>query len=202
MKKPANRSNVAIYCRVSTDRQNLETQFQPLRSYANSRNFRVYAEYSDFGVSGTKSRRPGLDALLKAARAKEFDVVLVARFDRFARSVSHLVQSLEEFNALGIDFISQNESIDTSLPTGKMVFTVLAAVAELERAIIVERITAGVNRARKEGKRLGRPIAIFDRVKAKDLRKKGVSIRRIAELLKTNRETVRQFFKNRKETTL
>lgn len=199
MKTRTDRQKVAIYCRVSTDRQNLETQLLPLRSFANSRNFAIYGEYGDVGVSGVKTRRPGLDALIKAARAKEIDIVLVARFDRFARSVSHLVQSLEEFNALGIDFISLNESIDTSLPAGKLIFTVLAAVAELERSIIIERIAAGLKRARKQGKRLGRPFAIFDRVKAENLRKKGVSLRKIAELLEVNRETIRLALRRRKE---
>src|SRR5262249_51252523 len=108
----------------------------------------------DEGVSGAKDRRPALDRLMADARARKFDVVIVARFDRFARSVSHLLRALEEFKALGIDFVSLNESIDTSTPMGKMVFTILAAVAELERSIITERVHAGVHRARKEGKNI------------------------------------------------
>jgi DNA invertase Pin-like site-specific DNA recombinase len=106
---------------------------------------------------------------MKDAKARKFDVVIVARFDRFARSVSHLLRALEEFNHLGINFISLSESIDTSTPMGKMIFTLLGAVAELERNLIKERVHMGISRARKEGKRLGRPKRIFDREKARTL---------------------------------
>src|SRR5262245_20139375 len=117
----------ALYARVSTKNngQNPETQLLPLREYAAKRGFEVVQESVDLGVSGSKDRRPELDRLMKAARSMEFDAVLVARFDRFARSTRHLVVTLEEFNALGIDFISLNESVDTSTPMGKMIFTVL-----------------------------------------------------------------------------
>src|SRR5262249_8044919 len=101
--------------------------------------------------------RPALDRLMKDARVRKFDVVIVARFDRFARSVSHLLRALEEFNNLGIHFVSLSESIDTSTPMGKMIFTVLGAVAELERNLIKERVHMGISRARKQGKALGRP---------------------------------------------
>jgi DNA invertase Pin-like site-specific DNA recombinase len=128
---------------------------------------------------------------MKAARRREIDAVLVFRFDRFARSVSHLVKALEEFRALGVEFISLNESVDTSTPMGKMVFTVLGAVAELERNIIVERVNAGIARAKKQGKHCGRPVAIFDRGKAMELRQAAMSNGQIAAALGTNRETVR-----------
>lgn len=189
-RKPALR--VGIYCRVSTDRQSIDTQLLPLKAYAKSRNFVITGQYKDVAVSGAKDRRPGLDALTKAARSREIDIVLVARFDRFARSVSHLVRALEEFQSLGVEFISLNEQVDTSTAMGKMVFTILGAVAELERNIIVERINAGISRARKQGKILGRPPAIFDRVEAVRLHLSGVGVRGIAERLGVNRETVRK----------
>jgi DNA invertase Pin-like site-specific DNA recombinase len=122
--------------------------------------------YRDEGISGSKDSRPALDRLMKDARARKFDVVIVARFDRFARSVSHLLRALEEFSHLGVDFVSLSESIDTSTPMGKMIFTVLGAVAELESNLINERVHMGISRARKEGKSLGRPKRIFDRERA------------------------------------
>src|SRR5262245_33508383 len=185
---------VGIYCRVSTTdkNQNIETQTVALQEYANTRNFVISGLYSDIGVSGKQMSRPGLDSLIKAARSREIDIVLVARFDRFARSVSHLIRSLEEFQSIGIDFISLNESIDTSTPTGKMIFTVLAAVAELERDIIVERVKSGLARTRKQGKHLGRPKVIFDREKARALYQSGMGSRTIAKKLGISRETVRK----------
>jgi len=160
----------ALYMRVSTKGhgQTTDTQAVALQEYAERRGFTA-VEYRDEGVSGAKDRRPALDRLMADARARKFDVVIVARFDRFARSVSHLLRALEEFKALGIDFVSLNESIDTSTPMGKMIFTVLAAVAELERSIITERVHAGVQRARKEGKTFGRPKIIVDREKVRAL---------------------------------
>src|SRR6202041_114645 len=113
--------------------------------------------YIDRGISGSKDRRPELDRLMKDAHSRKFDVVIVWKFDRFARSVSHLLRALETFNALGIAFVSLSEQMDTTTPTGKMVFTVLGAVAELERSLIVERVKAGLRNARAKGKRLGRP---------------------------------------------
>lgn len=162
---------VALYMRVSTKShgQNTETQALALRDYAGHRDFQIVEEYRDEGISGSKDSRPALDRLMKDARARKFDVVIVARFDRFARSVSHLLRALEEFNHLGIDFVSLSESIDTSTPMGKMIFTVLGAVAALERNLIKERVHMGISRARKEGKSLGRPKRIFDREKARTM---------------------------------
>lgn len=184
---------VALYARVSTlDKgQNPETQLQPLREYAVLRDFTIVEEFVDSGVSGAKDRRPALDRLMKAARKREVDAVVVARFDRFGRSTRHLVTTLEEFQALGVDFVSLNESIDTSTPMGKMVFTVLAAVAELERNIIQERVKAGLKRARKEGKVLGRPARVFDHERAQVMWKEGKSLRQIAEVLGVGKDTVR-----------
>ena len=181
----------ALYMRVSTKGhgQTTDTQAVALQEYAERRGFTA-VEYRDEGVSGAKDRRPALDRLMADARARKFDVVIVARFDRFARSVSHLLRALEEFKALGIDFVSLNESIDTSTPMGKMIFTVLAAVAELERSIITERVHAGVNRARKEGKIFGRPKIIVDREKVRALHQAGESCRAIAAAMGLTKSTV------------
>src|SRR5215469_10327315 len=142
----------ALYMRVSTKGhgQTTDTQALALREYAERRGFAIVGEYADEGISGARDRRPQLDRLMADARKRRFDAVLVARFDRFARSTKHLVLALEEFSSLGIDFISLNESIDTSSPMGRMVFTVIAAVAELERSIIRERVQAGVDLARRQ----------------------------------------------------
>jgi DNA invertase Pin-like site-specific DNA recombinase len=156
---------VAAYLRVSTKNhgQNLNTQRLALQEYARNRGFDVVAEYADRGVSGSKDRRPEHDRLMKHARARKFDAVLVARFDRFARSTKHLVTALEEFGAWAIDFISLSESVDTSTPMGKMIFTVLGAVAELERNLIRERILMGLDRARNAipAQRLQRDVLVL-----------------------------------------
>jgi len=182
----------AIYARVSirNNSQNPETQLSALREYVGNRGWALAAEYVDHGVSGSKDSRPQLDRLMKDARARKLDVVIVARFDRFARSTRHLILALEEFQSLGVDFISLNESIDTSTAMGKMVFTVLGAVAELERNIIRERVNAGLRRARKEGKTLGRPRVILDRDKVRQLHKQGNSVRTIATELGLSKSTV------------
>ena len=149
--------NIAVYARVSTmNGQDPEMQLRELRGYCQRRGWTVVAEYVDAGISGAKEKRPELDRLLADAHRRHFDAVVVWRFDRFARSVSHLLRALEEFRALGIEFISLSEQVDTSTPTGKMVFTVLGAVAELERSLIVERLRAGLRNARAKGKKLGR----------------------------------------------
>lgn len=183
---------VALYARVSTkgNGQDPETQLVALREYAQARGFEIVGEYVDVGISGATERRPELDCLMKDARRRKLDAVLVARFDRFARSTRHLVLALDEFSALGIDFISLSESIDTSTPMGKMVFTVIGAVAELERSLIRERVVMGLERARKQGKRLGRPKIAVDGPRIDDLRRQGLSIREIAARLKISKSAV------------
>src|SRR6516225_8667936 len=183
----------ALYMRVSTKGhgQTTDTQALALREYAERRGFEVAGEYRDEGISGSKDSRPALDRLMKDARARKFDVVIVARFDRFGRSVSHLLRALEDFNHLGIDFVSLSESVDTSTPMGKMIFTVLGAVAELERNLIKERVYMGISRARKQGKRLGRPTVIVDREKVSQSAAAGQSIKSIAAKLGVNKGTVR-----------
>ena len=181
----------ALYMRISTKGhgQTTDTQALALRDYAANRGFEIIEEYRDEGISGSKDSRPALDRLMKDSRARKFDVVIVARFDRFARSVSHLLRALEEFSHLGIDFVSLSESIDTSTPMGKMIFTVLGAVAELERNLIKERVHMGISRARKQGKRLGRPKRIFDREKACEMLQL-MSVREIARQLGVSRGVV------------
>lgn len=174
----------AIYARVSTTEQCTDMQIAELRELAQRRGWQVACEYVDEGVSGTKSSRPQLDKLMADSRRRRFDLVLVFRFDRFARSTSHLLSALEEFRSLGIDFVSCHEAIDTTTPLGKMVFTVVAAVAELERSIIVERVRAGIARARAKGKRLGRPPGSrIDSVEIRKLLGEGFSMQKVANQL-------------------
>jgi DNA invertase Pin-like site-specific DNA recombinase len=146
--------------------------------------------YIDTGISGTKDSRPELNRLMADAHKRRFDVVAVWRFDRFARSVSHLLRALETFNALGIAFVSLSEQMDTTTPTGKMVFTVLGAVAELERSLIVERVRAGLRNARAKGKRLGRPRVAVDAARIGRLRAQGLSWAKIAAQLGVGEGTV------------
>ena len=174
----------AIYVRVSTTDQDPEMQLLDLRRYVQQRGFYVYQEYVDVGISGTKTNRPALDALMDAARKRLFDVVLVWRFDRFARSTKHLVDALHEFRSLNIDFISYQEAIDTSSPIGEAMFTIISAMAKLERDIIVERVKAGMRKAKEQGKRIGRPKAVVDVDKILSLRRQGLSLQAIADRVK------------------
>jgi DNA invertase Pin-like site-specific DNA recombinase len=154
-----NTKRCAIYVRVSSDSQKVDAQENELREFAERRGFEITKVYSDKGVSGIKERRPALDELMKDCRQRKIDCVAVFKFDRFARSVKQLVTSLAEFRALGVDFVSLTEQIDTTTPMGTLVFHVLGAVAELERSLIAERTVAGLREARRKGKRLGRPRA-------------------------------------------
>ena len=172
---------VAIYARVSTKDQNPESQLLDLRKYVKLRSWEVYQEYVDRGVSGAKENRPALDKLMKDARKRKFDILLVWKFDRFARSTKHLVTALEELEGLGIDFCSYEDSIDTSTNHGKLVFTIMGAIAEFERSLIRERVLAGVRRAKENGIRLGRPPLELDIERMKDLASQGSSVRAIAK---------------------
>lgn len=178
-------NRVAIYARVSTTNhgQDVSMQTRELREYCERRGWTVVGEFIDAGISGTKEKRPELDKLMAEAHRRRFDVVAVWKFDRFARSVSHLLRALETFNALGVAFVSLSESLDTSTPAGKMVFTVLGAVAELERSLIAERVRAGLRNARAKGKSLGRPRKSIDRGRIEALRNQGLSWRAIANQL-------------------
>jgi DNA invertase Pin-like site-specific DNA recombinase len=175
-------TRVAIYGRVSTTNhgQDVRLQTRELEQFAQARGWRLMDSYLDIGISGSKDKRPELDRLMADAHRRKFNVVIVWKFDRFARSVSHLLRALETFNALGIAFVSLSEQMDTTTPTGKMIFTVLGAVAELERSLIVERVRAGLRNARAKGKTLGRPRKIVDAARTAALRAQGLSLRAIA----------------------
>ena len=179
---PGKPRSVALYARVSTIDQNCEMQLQDLRRYASQRFVRL-CEYVDTGVSGTQRKRPQLDALMNDARKRIFDVVLVWKFDRFARSVKHLVDSLEEFRALGIDFISYTENVDTTTPSGQLLFHIMGAVAQFERDLIAERVRAGIAHARAQGNRIGRPPVAVDTMEVRRLRSQGMSLRSVARTL-------------------
>ena len=168
-------------------------QTRDLEQFAQARGWRLVDSYLDLGISGSKDKRPQLDRLMADAHKRRFDIVIVWRFDRFARSVSHLLRALETFNALGIAFVSLSEQMDTTTPTGKMIFTVLGAVAELERSLIVERVRAGLRNARAKGKTLGRPRKIVDATKIAALRAQGRSWREVArEVGTTNTASARR----------
>jgi DNA invertase Pin-like site-specific DNA recombinase len=170
--------------------QSPEMQVRELREYCERRGWQVSGEYVDAGISGAKDSRPELNRLMADAHRRRFDAVVVWKFDRFARSVSHLLRALETFNALGVSFVSLTEQIDTGTPTGKMVFTVLGAVAELERSLIGERVRAGLRNARAKGKQLGRPRVTVDAAQIASLRHCGKSWRAIADELGVSVGTV------------
>lgn len=179
----------ALYARVSTlnGHQDPEMQLLDLRKYAKDRGFKVHQEYVDAGISGAKERRPALDQLMDDVKKKRFDIVLVWRFDRFARSTRHLVEALHTFRHLGINFISFQENIDTGSPLGEAMFTIISAMSQLERDIIRERVKGGLRRAKAKGKRLGRPGANIDIEEAKRLKGEGLSLRAIGERLKVSK---------------
>lgn len=179
----------ALYIRISTNDQHSDLQKNELPEYCQFRKWQVVETYNDT-MTGSKDRRPALDQLMADARRGKFDVVVVWKFDRFARSTSHLLRALEEFQTLGIDFVSLKESIDTSSAVGKMTFTVLAAVAELERAVIVERVRAGQKAAKRRGVRFGRPSVQVDTDHALKLRKKGLSWRDISAEVGVPKDTL------------
>src|ERR1700677_3440692 len=171
---------IAIYARVSTKDQSCDLQLRDLRAYCAAKGVERIHEYVDVGQSGAKDSRPELNELMEEARKRRFDAIVVWRFDRFARSTKHLLLALEEFRALGIQFISYQENMDTSSPLGQALFTIVAAVAQLERDLIRERVSAGIRNAQAAGKQLGRPTRIVDREQILRLRAEGVSIEQIA----------------------
>ncbi len=150
-------TRAALYLRVSTPDQKPDLQYDGLRAYAQRAGLDVVEDFCDVGVSGRREGRPQLNALMTAARGREIDCVLVWKFDRFARSTSHLLTALEEFNHLGIRFVSVQDQIDTDSPMGRAMFTIIGAMAELESSLISERVTAGMRAAETRGKHLGRP---------------------------------------------
>jgi DNA invertase Pin-like site-specific DNA recombinase len=172
--------------------QDPEVQLRELREYVQRRGWILDPAYVfvDHGVSGSKDKRPALNRLMDAARKRKIEVVVVWKFDRFARSVRHLVTALEEFRGLGVSFVSLTESIDTSTPLGAMVFHVIAAMAEFERELTRERIHAGLRKARAAGKRLGRPPTDVNVEAAQQRLDSGRSLRSVAKELRVSRRTL------------
>jgi DNA invertase Pin-like site-specific DNA recombinase len=183
----------AIYARVSTPDQHVESQIYDLRKLAAQRGFEVVEEYCDRGLSGSKARRPGIDSMMSDARRGKFSVLLVAAFDRVARSTKNFLEIVDELTALEIEFISAREAIDTSGPMGRMFITLVGSIAELERSLITERIRAGMRRARLEGQRLGRaPLNIDHDTLVRD-RLAGMSLTKVAKKYGISRASVIRF---------
>ena len=185
----------AIYVRVSTADQHVESQLYDLRELAAKRGFEVVKEYEDRGISGSKARRPGLDALMADARRKRFDVVLVAAFDRVARNVRHFLEVLDELNHLGIEFVSLRENIDTGGPLGRAMVVIVGAIAQVEKQAIVERVKAGMRRARLEGRRIGRAPLCVDRDAILRDRERGLSLNQIAKAHRISKASVCRLLK-------
>jgi len=181
---------VAIYARVSTKDQDPTSQLLDLRRYCEQREWEILHEFVDIGFSGSKDNRPQLNALMDLARKRKIDLVLVFRFDRFARSTVHLLRSLEEFRQLGIGFTSYQENIDTSSPLGQAMFTIVAAIAQLEKSILVERVNAGLRKAKEMGKAIGRPRVALDKTKLMELKARGLSMDAIGASLGVSAATV------------
>jgi DNA invertase Pin-like site-specific DNA recombinase len=170
-------TRVALYARVSTlnHGQDPEVQLGELREFCQRRGFTIAHEYVDKGITGSREKRPALDKLLADCKKRLVDVVLVYRYDRFARSLRQLVNALEEFRSLGIDFISIHEGVDTSTPNGRLVFGIFASIAEFEKELIRDRVRSGLAAARAKGKRIGRPRVAVDVGRIESLRRQGRS---------------------------
>jgi DNA invertase Pin-like site-specific DNA recombinase len=183
------KKRAVLYARVSTGDQHPETQLLDLRQMAQQRGYEIVQEYVDT-ISGSKSKRPGLDRLLADARRHRFDVALVAAFDRMARSTRHFLELLDELNHLGIEFISFRENIDTGGALGRAMVVIVGAIAELEKSLIVERVKAGMRRAKLEGRRIGRKPLNVDRAAIVRDRLAGLSLTEVARQHRVSRATV------------
>jgi len=183
---------IALYARVSTAEQHTEPQLHALRGYAEARGLEIAAEYVDHGISGAKDRREGLDRLLADARRRRLDVLACTKLDRLARSVRHLTSLARELEALGIDLVVLDQSIDTSTPAGRLLFHVLGSIAEFERDLIRERTAAGMRAAKRRGARIGRPEAAVDRLELVHGIRAGASVSALARQLGVSRPTIRK----------
>jgi len=183
-----------LYMRVSTVDQHPESQLHDLRQLAQQRGYEIVREYTD-RISGTKAKRPGLDELMQDARRGRFDVVLVWASDRLARSVRHFLEVLDELNHLDIEFVSYRENLDTSGPLGRAIVVIIGAIAELERNLIVERVRAGMRRARLEGRQIGRRPLDIDHAAVLRERAHGQSLSQIAKTFSTSRATISRIIK-------
>jgi len=188
---------IALYARVSTvgKQQDPEMQLREMREYASRRGWIIVQEYVDRGVSGTKEKRPQLDAMMLATKQRRVDAVLVWKLDRFARSLKHLVNALAEFDALGVSFISLRDNLDLTTPSGRLMFQIIGAMAEFERSLIVERVKAGLHNPDRpgfssKGNRLGRPRVIVPQAKIERLKLEGLSLRAIAKQIGVSKTTV------------
>jgi len=179
----------ALYSRISTGDQHLETQLLDLREMAKQRGLDIVREYSDV-ISGAKSKRPGLDSLMSDARRHRFDVLLVSAFDRIARNVRHFLDVLDTLSHLGIQFVSLRENIDTGGPLGRAMLTIIGAISELERSLIVERVKAGMRRAKLEGRRIGRTPLNINREQVVEDRRSGMSLTKVARKHHISRASV------------
>ena len=186
----------AIYARVSTFDQSTAMQLSALREYIERRAWQAAGEYIDEGVSGSRERRPALHRLMADARRRAFDSGVVFRFDRFARSVSHLARALDEFRALGIEFVSLHEAVDTSTPMGRAMFHIAGAFAEFEREIIRERVKAGLASAKRRGRKVGRPRAVVNVQEVLARASQGFSGREIAKCTGISEATVRRLLRS------
>lgn len=192
----------ALYCRVSTPDQHIESQLYDLRQFAAQRGYEVVTEYQDIGISGTKARRPGLDALMADARRRKFNVVLLAAFDRMARSTKHFLHVVDELDSLGIEFVSRRENIDTSGPMGRMFLTLIGCIAELEADLIKERIRAGMRRRKLEGFKLGRQPLDVDHDALVCDRLSGMSLTNVSKKYSVSRASVVRFVREAQKRQL
>jgi DNA invertase Pin-like site-specific DNA recombinase len=181
----------ALYARVSTTHgQDVNLQLRELRQFAEARGWAVTQEYVDSGVSGAKDHRPQLDRMMADAMRRKFDVILVWKLDRFGRSLRHLVNALADLEAVGVSFVSLTDNLDLTTPTGRLMFQIIGSMAEFERALIQERVKAGLRNARAKGKRLGRPRKIVDARRIAALRSQGLGWKKIARQLGCGVSTV------------
>ncbi len=190
----------ALYLRVSTVDQHPETQVHDLRQMAAQRGYEIVHEYTD-RISGVKARRPGLDQMLADARRGRFDVILVWASDRIARSVKHFLDVLDELSRLNIEYVSFRENIDTGGPLGRAIVVIIGAVAELERNLIIERVRAGLRRARLEGRHIGRNPLVLDHVAIVRDRQQGQSLRQVAKSHRISTATVQRVLREHAPTT-
>ena len=191
----------ALYVRVSTVDQHPETQLHELRTFAAQRGLQIVGKYTDHGFSGIRARRPELDRMMEDARRHRFDVLLVWSCDRLARSTKHLLQTLDELSGFGIQFLSQREAIDTEGPLGRAIIVIVSAMAELERCIIIERVRAGMRRARLEGRQIGRARLDIDRQQVVLDRRSGMSLTQVARKHSISRASVCRLVKEASETS-
>ena len=187
---------IVIYGRISTDEQNIESQLLSVRKYCSIQDWTIAKEYIDKGISGTKDSRPSLDQLKSDCKKGTIQAVVVFKFDRIARSTSHLLECLNLFQRYGVNFASVTEGVDTSTSVGKMVYTFLGAIAEFERSLIQERVKSGIQRAKANGIHCGRPRIGFDVSEAIQLQGDGWSLRRIADKLNVSYGTVNRALKS------